>query len=394
MLLLVVLVGSTALLLQARQSLQTTKTSLTPTAVAKKTTPIFVDQSGLYISTQDELARINLQTGKTIWHIKVAYPIPVVMGGIVTFGGQDSTRPAASSFIAAVNAASGQQLWRRHYPIVSGLQGANGIVYASLCDQPVACSIAALKASDGARLWSYDTPSGTAWIQVQHGVVYGIVNTQFFALNATTGTPIWQQTLPDPGQQAFTAPQVINAELYFASCKIRATSTTSLCTLYAVDATNGGEQWQRSVNGLIVASLTAADGMVYAGSSEGILYALNARTGSLLWTYHAGGLMIKALLATHGVVYAETVSDSGNIARVLALNVTTRSVIWSKDLAALFGTGPDWQTFALEDGLVYAVDGKQHVSAFHAVDGRAATSYRIATSSPIVEISVVLQNAP
>ncbi len=392
-LILVVLVGSTALLLQARRSSQTTGKSSTLTEVSKKTTPIVGDQTGLYISTQDELARINLQTGKTSWQIKVAYPVPVVMGGRAFFGGQDLTQPAASSFIEAVNAASGQQLWRKNYRMVSYLQGANGIVYGSQCDQLVTCSIAALKASDGERLWSYDTPSGTAWIKVQDDVVYGILNTQFFALNATTGTPIWQQTLHYPDQQANTAPQVINDVLYFASVDTRATSTTSLCYLYAFNAANGGELWHTPVNGLIVASLMAADGMVYAGSREGILYALNARTGSILWTYNADGLMIKSPLATPGVVYAETVTETGRIVGLLALNVATRSAIWSKDLAAIFGLGPDWQTLALANGLIYAVDGKQNVSVFHADDGKAAKRYRIAASSPIVEFSVVLQNA-
>jgi hypothetical protein len=103
--------------------------------------------------------------------------------------------------------------------------------------------------------------------------------------------------------------------------------------------------------------------------------------------------MIKSLLATPGVIYAETVAESGSTARLLALNVATRSAIWSKDLAAIFGLGPDWQTLALANGLIYAVDGKQNVSVFHADDGRAAKSYRIAASSPIVEFSVVLQNA-
>jgi len=392
-LILVVLVGSTALLLQARRSSQTPGKASTPTEVSKKTTSIVGDQTGLYISTQDELARINLQTGKTSWQIKVAYPLPVVMGGTVFLGGQDSTQPAASSFIEAANVASGHQLWRKHYRMVSYLQGANGIVYASLCDQLVTCSISALKASDGERLWSYDTPSGTAWIKVQDGVVYGISNTQFFALNATTGTPLWQKTLQYSGQQANTAPQVINDVLYFASCDSSATTTTVDCYLYAFDATNGGELWHTRVNGLILASLTAADGRVYAGSRDGVLYALNARTGSLLWTYNADGRMIKSLLATPGVVYAETVSESGSIAHLLALNVATRSAIWSKDLAAIFGLGPDWQTLALANGLIYAVDGKQNVSVFHADDGKAAKSYRIAVSSPIVEFSVVLQNA-
>jgi outer membrane protein assembly factor BamB len=392
-LILVVLVGSTALLLQARQSSQTTGKSSTPTEVSKKTTPLVGDQTGLYISTQDELARLNLQTGKTIWQIKAAYPLPVVMGGIVVFGGQDSTQPAASSFIEAVHAASGQPLWRKNYWMVSYLQGANGIVFASLCNQLFPCSISALKASDGARLWSYNTPSGTAWIKVQDGVVYGISYTQFFALNAKTGTPIWQKALHYPGQQANTAPQVINDVLYFASCDTRATSTTVDCYLYAFDASNGGELWHTHVNGLILASLTAADGRVYAGSREGLLYTLNDRTGSLLWTYNAGGHMIKSLLATPGVLYAETVNESGSAARLLALNVATRSAIWSKDLAAIFGLGPDWQTLALANGLIYTVDGKQNVSVFHADDGRAAKSYRIAVSSPIVEFSVVLQNA-
>jgi hypothetical protein len=103
--------------------------------------------------------------------------------------------------------------------------------------------------------------------------------------------------------------------------------------------------------------------------------------------------LIKSLLATPGVVYAETVNESGSAARLLALNLATRSAIWSKDLAAIFGLGSDWQTLALANGLIYTVDGKQNVNVFHADDGRAAKSYRIAASSPIVEFNVVMQNA-
>lgn len=390
-LILGILVGSTVLFLQAQQSSPTTGKLSISTEAPTKTIPLTGDQTGLYITAPDKLARIDLQTNKTIWSKATRYPMPVITRGIVIFNSQESSQPLADSLLEAVNAANGQELWHKHYMTVSNHQAVNGVVYASLCDRQ--CSISALKADDGEQLWSYDTSRlGTPRIQVRDGVVYGIMNTQFFALNATTGALIWQKSLPySSGQQASTAPQVINKVLYFASCETQPTSTPVPSYLYAIDATNGEELWHTQVDGPILASLIAADDTVYAGSNAGLLYALDARTGSILWTYNTGDLMIKSLLTTTGTIYIETVTQNGSSAHLLALNATDRSLIWSKDLGAIGGPGSDWQTLALENGLIYAVEG-QNVSVFHLEDGSVVKSYSVAGSAPLAGFSVVLQN--
>ncbi len=394
-LIVTVLVGSTALLIKERQASQTRQGS-SPTVGAKtptsSRTPAVINQAGLYVSTSDELIRINLQTGKTTWRVQAGYPTSVVMGETVFIGAQVSSQPGpGSSRIEAVSATSGQQLWHKDYRVVSYLQGSGGILYASLCEQPITCSIYALKASNGEKLWSYRTASGNAWIKVQDGMVYGLAAYSVFALDASSGKVIWQKSLPS-GQQTSTAPQVSNHALYFATCDAMPMSDTFSCYLYAFNASNGENLWHTTVSDYILASPIVVDGVVYAGSNHGALYALNATTGALLWSYNIGNTTIKLLQATHGVVYAEMVAPNGSLPRLLALNIATRSLIWSKNLVAVFGTGPDVPTFALDNGLIYAVDGKQNVSVLKANDGTLAKSYSITASSAIEDFTLVTQN--
>jgi outer membrane protein assembly factor BamB len=130
--------------------------------------------------------------------------------------------------------------------------------------------------------------------------------------------------------------------------------------------------------------------MVYAAGREGRISALSATNGALLWTYNTGGTLTKPLLTADGLVYAETETDTGNpaYARLFAIKAT-RSMSWSKNLTAHFGTGPDWQTLTLDNGLLYAVNGKNSVSAFHAHDGTTATSYSLDGPDSIVEFELV-----
>jgi PGF-CTERM protein len=59
--------------------------------------------------------------------------------------------------------------------------------------------------------------------------------------------------------------------------------------LYAVDATEGSEEWSFGTGDLVFPSPTVADGTVYVGNNDSELYAVDAATGEQEWAFDTGG---------------------------------------------------------------------------------------------------------
>src|SRR5260370_16239657 len=90
------------------------------------------------------------------------------------------------------------------------------------------CHLYGISADTGARFWSYDLPQGNAWIALQNGVLYGVSYTSYFALNASTGVPLWQKSLLQyTDQEANMTPVVSGNVLSFASCNVTKQSRAS-----------------------------------------------------------------------------------------------------------------------------------------------------------------------
>jgi outer membrane protein assembly factor BamB len=401
-LIMTTLVGSMGLIFKIRQPSTVQVGSSTRTTIGKTQTPspASSDQTGLYITTSQGIDRVSLQSGKTIWHIGIAYAEqPLVMEGMLFFSHEDSQ----NYYLEAVNALTGKQLWRKNYGSSTFLQqGTHNTLYDSSCvtinttTGARHCFIYAIKASTGEQLWSYPTPLGTSWIAVQDGVVYSVSYTQFFALSASTGTPIWQKTLPYPDQQANMMPLLSSNVLYFSSCNTTKQSAAfGGCYFYAFNASNGGELWHRPVSNTVLTDPTISDGVVYYGSSNpgsntGAIYALDAQTGALLWMYNTDGAFnpsVRPLIATRGAVYAQIDLAGGTSMSLLALRVADRSVLWSKTLAVYYEGTP-----ALVNGLIYVTVGQHTVEAFHANDGTQAAGYTDAAAA-ITGFTLVTQNA-
>jgi polyvinyl alcohol dehydrogenase (cytochrome) len=74
----------------------------------------------------------------------------------------------------------------------------------------------------------------------------------------------------------------------------------------ALDATTGSFLWQiadPTPGAIDVGSLSVANGVLYTDSYSGYVYAINAATGSILWSYNTGGSVIDGPSIVKGMVF-------------------------------------------------------------------------------------------
>jgi polyvinyl alcohol dehydrogenase (cytochrome) len=148
----------------------------------------------------------------------------------------------------------------------------------------------------------------------------GQKNGMYYALDPATGSVIWA-TQAGPGGVlggiewgTSTDGARIYAALTNGSHKTytyttydgqQKTTTGGLWT--ALDAATGKILWQtaapESMQYVTDGFVSAANGVVYAGSSGGNFYALDARTGQVLWTFASGGAVWSGAAIVDGAVY-------------------------------------------------------------------------------------------
>lgn len=376
-----ILVSSMVVVFRARQSSSAHPgtlpahqgTSLTPS------TPQ-ASPSGIYLSTKSGIDKISLKTSKVLWHISLDWAgQPFVLGNTVFFNHEISS----SYNLQAVNATTGKRIWSKNYGSSTFLLQAHGILYDSTClaasnGENSGCYIYAINPANGAKLWSFATTQGTAWITIQDNVVYGASYAHLFALNAATGKPLWQKTLPYPNQEIAQTPLVVDHVLYAASCNTtKGTSNYLGCYFLAFNTSNGSALWHTPASQSIWTSPTSANGVLYYGAAgQGLIYAVNAHTGAVTWTYTAcpGDCSISNLTATQDTLYAQV--NNNQSTSLLALNPTKRSVLWSKNLAASYG-----QPLIINQELIYVVASDSRIEALNASNGTTVKSYTDATAT-------------
>lgn len=340
----------------------------------------------LYIAAAGSLARVDLKTDNVLWTLQASVPLaPLVMGNTLFYENGDTT----DAFLAAVNAKTGAQLWHTQQYPAGFLLGAGNELYDSACDLSATsdpCHLYGINASTGAQLWSYDLPHGNAWIAFQHGILYGVSYTSYFALNALTGTPLWQKDLLNyPDQEANMTPVVSGNVLSFVSCNTtKQSSGFAGCYLYAFNASTGEELWHLSTTSTFAATPSIMGGVIYAGTIDGMLYALNEQDGAQLWSAHAGGT-VGQLLARAGAVYVETIGADGQTLHIEAFNAATHTPIWGQvsDTGATVlladrstrSAGPASHPFVLDRGLIYLQSGPTTIAVLKASDGSQVTQY-------------------
>jgi outer membrane protein assembly factor BamB len=177
-------------------------------------------------------------------------------------------------------------------------------------------------------IWIYSIKGEWPSSAISNGFVYVAGGDNVYALDASTGTLMWNYTARIP-----STPTENNGVVYFGS--------DNEC-VYTLNATTGRLIWNYNSTGLqdspnvlsgptygdtAISSPTILDGVVYVCSGDGNVFALNATTGTLLWDYLAvGGSSSPAV--SNGIIYFSSMVE-GSYGKVYALDAATGKLLWN-----------------------------------------------------------------
>ena len=145
---------------------------------------------------------------------------------------------------------------------------------------------------DGAHLFAI--PDGHGGLREVVGA--GAKSGEYWLLDSTTGQVVWSAA-PGPGGVSggiMWGTSTDGVHVYVAEANagklpypLPDGSTTTSSSIAALDPATGRISWQVTdpSNGLLIAPVTSANGVVYVGSSTGHMYALDAASGRVLFDY-------------------------------------------------------------------------------------------------------------
>jgi outer membrane protein assembly factor BamB len=261
--------------------------------------------------------------------------------------------------LEAASAATGTVRWRYTPPSPTSSifpnrlpPFANGVFYVNTDG-----ALRAVRARDGQQLWAAPI-AGRAFEQLQpaldQGIVYATSAASVVALRDADGRPLWQTSQGATPGSATSAPQVANGRVYVAF-------SAAAATVYALDARDGAIRWTHTEAQADAASLTVADGVVYAafgGRGTGVqpttVMALGAGDGAVRWTHAVEG-DAEPLAVTDGALLL-----SSQLSGLLALDLASGHLLWQRGDLGLHGDLRASQLPVVANGVVYVSGNLYH----------------------------------
>jgi outer membrane protein assembly factor BamB len=345
-----------------------------------------VSDGAVYASEGDssEILAASAATGSTLWTFSNGlggeFSDPAVVGGVVYTGGGSVTTSTGNDFYA-LNAGTGKTKWKFTDFGSFGQDAAvvGGSVYVISNGPPSTAGnfsiLYALNAGTGHVEWSFQpfssvgsgTTDSMSAPTVSNGVVYVGVTLapsmapdvfSMYALNATTGLPVWTNSSVDG---TVSSAAVVGSVAYVASSD----------TVYALNTSDGSVKWHKAPSDGSFPRLefepAVASGMVVVrDGTNGWVIALRASNGTTVWTdtttgpTENGGCLPNATIA-NGIVYVGSSGIDNNAGLVTAMTLSTGVVLWTYD-----GGLADFSPVAILNGSLYvsANSGANALAAF------------------------------
>ena len=308
------------------------------------------------VYTLDARARVQATStsGAALWATDLTPPRDAnasASGGALAVGGGRVYVASSYAFVAALDAATGAELWRTEFdsPLTGSPAVDGNSVYVSAID-------------------------GTNW-----------------ALDGATGRITW--TVPGTPSIATvargSAPAIAAGFVIFP---------TQAGELTAVNRSNGGVAWNTAAvgrrTGAAVATISALTGdpvveggRLYAANQSGRTFAIDVRTGETIWQAREGAY--GPVWPVGGAVYL--VSDQNRLVR---LDAATGALVWAREMP-LFTTERIRRRLAIEPqhgpvlagGRLWVASGNGSLTGFDPASGQPVTRLEVpggAASAPVV----------
>jgi outer membrane protein assembly factor BamB len=166
------------------------------------------------------------------------------------------------------------------------------------------------------------------------------------------------------GRPAATQPTALPASVYGTA---GALDSDTNGVIFALNAADGTLRWQYPTPQAMSFKLLVAQGVLYAGETDGSVSALDARTGQRLWSVKLPGLPAAEQVA-NGIVYVNTLESNGanqpGHVSLYALNAATGGQLWHFD----------------NGGISALVDGVAYVSSSASTTQSSGTLYALNAS--------------
>jgi outer membrane protein assembly factor BamB len=323
----------------------------------------------IFVGTNTSMVAVD-QTGKIVW--KTA--IPMNKTWPIAYKIDDSHMIAESS---CLDISTGKLLWTS-----SSFCADTGIFNANVYSPEE--KMFYIKVNSFIEAWNFSAPSSPptmAWkTYIPGGGITGIGTTygdgmvftgsfenQQLALNATTGTIVWDTLTKGP---------MIFDGAYSDGRFFRGGTDDN--TLYCFNAINGQILWTYTpdTNGYFTTGPAIAYGMVYEMNKDGYLYAIDIATGIPVWKYKGpDNILIWPGMPTvaDGKIYvttgelAEYGGETNTSSQFACLNAYTGQPIWTLPIEAL----PPRESAIVAYGNLYIIPG----SVTTAVDTTSGTEY-------------------
>jgi outer membrane protein assembly factor BamB len=249
--------------------------------VGPVTQPMSVNVSGTTVTvagSDGSVAAINAATGADLWHASVGGPIAAGAGN----DGQTAAVVTASNELVAI--AGGKQIWREKLPAVSYTAPfvAGGRVFVLGGDR----SVSAFDGRTGRKLWTQTRP-GEPLVLRHAGVMLAVGNTlvvglsgRLAGLDPLTGRPVWEAPIATP-RGINDVERLVDLVGTVSRVGDSVCARAFQAAVGCVDTSRGMVVWTKAANGS--EGLTGDGTTIFGTEEDGRVMAWQRANGERVW---------------------------------------------------------------------------------------------------------------
>ncbi|MGH7496299.1 MAG: PQQ-binding-like beta-propeller repeat protein [bacterium] len=185
--------------------------------------------------------------------------------------------------------------------------------------------IDAYRATDGVRLWRFDTEGQiyASPAMAENHVIVATTKGKIYALHTRDGKKSWERDV----QQPVRASPVIRGQQVYVG--------TAHDLLVALDLTSGAEIWRKNLPARVFHAPAVSDSLLLVGASDGVVYAFDRTNGEQKWSTRAFSVIGTSPLIAGNEVFFGSLDH-----HVYCVNTANGELRWRQELNGRVRTNP------------------------------------------------------